>query len=149
MLSSCVALNSWSCGCVRWFYRGSNAKLTKPHLKIGRFTPQKETRKYSKHPFSGAFAVSFREGHIFSGVDFGAFGDEVFSSFLAWISMAYRHTSECDMFISLKISSEYVMSIWGTCIYSIPWTWQTYSHPQAMADLLTIYFFGNCPWKPM
>ena len=25
-------------------------------------SPQKETRKYSNHPFSGAFAVSFREG---------------------------------------------------------------------------------------
>ena len=30
-------------------------------LKIDRL-PQKETRKYSNHPFSGVFAVSFREG---------------------------------------------------------------------------------------
>ena len=32
-------------------------------LKICIF--QKETRKYYNHPFSGAFAVSFREGNLF------------------------------------------------------------------------------------
>ena len=33
----------------------TNSKFTVYPLKIGRFfTPQKETRKYSNHPFSGA-----------------------------------------------------------------------------------------------
>jgi len=34
-----------------------------PQKKIGPFTPKRKGEcMYSKHPFSGAFAVSFREG---------------------------------------------------------------------------------------
>ena len=64
------------CATIRWSHTVFFPERSTVGLCINIYTPkkltanapenrqfQKETRKSSKHPFSGAFAVSFREGN--------------------------------------------------------------------------------------
>ena len=60
--------NSLSCDFTRVLHKTSQVPTLKPtassHLKIGRLTPQKERRKYSNHPFSGASCKLLVSGRV-------------------------------------------------------------------------------------